>query len=167
MASTSIISALTDKRKESLISAVYIGAIFIVIAIIFVVNTGIWDRLVDFFNSLTLAQVPGTSFSLPAPTNPAAHKLLYEAAFQFSVGMGVLEIVILVARILLHSSLARKAETIENLVFWLGASFLIISYLVNVKLPTEWFVFFAGLILIGGLSLLSRAFILLVRRKSM
>jgi hypothetical protein len=101
---------------------------------------------------------------LPAPLNPASHLQLYNAAFQFSIGIGILEIVILAVRILLHSPLARKAETIENLVFWLGTSYLIISYLVNMTLQTEWFVFWSGIILVAGLSLVTRAFILLVGR---
>jgi hypothetical protein len=134
------------------------------LALIFVLDTGIWGRLVNFFSTLTLAQVPGTSISLPAPLNPASHLQLYNAAFQFSIGIGILEIVILAVRILLHSPLARKAETIENLVFWLGTSYLIISYLVNMTLQTEWFVFWSGIILVAGLSLVTRAFILLVGR---
>jgi hypothetical protein len=156
--------AFTDKKKESLVTALYVGAIFIILALIFVLDTGVWGRLVNFFSTLTLAQVPGTSISLPAPLNPASHTQLYDAAFQFSIGVGILEIVILTVRILLHSPLARKAETIENLVFWLGTSYLIISYLVNMTLQTEWFVFWAGIILIAGLSLVTRAFILLAGR---
>ena len=156
--------AFTDKKKESLVTALYIGAIFIILALIFVLNTGVWGRLVNFFSTLTLAQVPGTSISLPAPLNPASHTQLYNSAFQFSIGVGILEIVILTVRILLHSPLARKAETIENLVFWLGTSYLIIAYLINIKLQTEWFVFWAGIILIAGFSLLTRAFILIAGR---
>ncbi len=156
--------AFTDKKKESLVTALYVGAIFIILALIFILNTGVWGRLVDFFSTLTLAQVPGTTISLPAPLNPAIHTQLYNSAFQFSIGLGVLEIIILAIRILLHSPLARKAETIENLVFWLGTSYLIIAYLVNMTLQTEWFVFWAGIILIAGFSLLTRAFILIVGR---
>ena len=156
--------AFTDKKKESLVTALYVGSIFIILALIFVLNAGVWDRLVSFFSSLTLAQVPGTGISLPTPVNPASHIQLYNAAFQFSIGVGILEIVILAVRILLHSPLARKAETIENLVFWLGTSYLIIAYLVNMTLQSEWFVFWAGIILIAGLSLLTRAFILLAGR---
>lgn len=164
MADMSGTQAFTDKKKESLVTALYVGAIFIILALIFVLNTGVWGHLVNFFSTLTLAQVPGTSITLPAPLNPALHTQLYNAAFQFSIGLGILEIVILTVRILLHSPLARKAETIENLVFWLGTSYLIISYLVNMTLQTEWFVFWAGIILIAGLSFLTRAFILIAGR---
>ncbi len=72
---------------------------------------------------------PATGISLPAPLNPAAYVNLYTAAFQFALGIGILEIVILALRVGLHSPVSRKAETIENIVFWLGTSFLIVTYL--------------------------------------
>lgn len=118
----------------------------------------------DFFSSLTLAPVPGTGIALPAPSNPAAHIELYTAAFQFTIALGAIEIAILVIRILWHSPVARKAETLENIVFWLGTSYLIITYLVNMTLAAEWFVFWAGIILIFGLALVARAFVLLAKR---
>ena len=158
--------ALPEKKKENLITALYIGAVFILLAIIYFVNlpNNLWTSIVNFFSSLTLATVPGTSFGLPAPVVPAAHLTLYVAAFQFALGLGVLEIAVLSIRIMLHSSISRKAETIENLVFWLGASYLVITYLVNMSIMSEWFVFWAGIVLILGLSLIARAFVLIAKR---
>ena len=101
---------------------------------------------------------------MPAPANPAAYTELYIAAFQFSLGIGLLEIIVLALRVLLHSPVARKAETVENIVFWLGASYLITTYLVNMTIESEWFVFWAGIIMIFGLSLVARAFVLLAKR---
>ena len=158
--------ALTDKRKESLVTYVYVGAIFIILALVFVLNTGISGRIVNFFSSLILAQVPGTNIALPAPSIPAVHIQLYDIAFQFTIGVGILELITLMVRILLHSSMARKAETIQNLVFWLGTSFLIMTYLVYIVLQTEWFVFWAGIILIGGLALVTRALIIFLARRN-
>jgi hypothetical protein len=156
--------ALPEKKKENLITALYLGAVFILLAIIYFVNlpSDLWKSIVNFFSSLTLATVPGTSFGLPAPLVPSAHLTLYIAAFQFALGLGVLEIAVLSIRIMLHSSISRKAETIQNLVFWLGVSYLVITYLVNMTIMSEWFVFFAGIVLIGGLSLIARAVVLIV-----
>ena len=156
--------ALTDKKKEGLFTAIYIGVIFIILALIYFIHLGVWDSIVNFFSSLTLAQVPGTGVFLPSPANPAAHIELYTAIFQFSLGIGILEIIILVLRVVLRSPVARKAETVENIVFSLGTSYLIITYLVNMTKPSEWFVFWAGIILIFGLSLVARAFVLLAKR---
>jgi hypothetical protein len=161
---TSTGHGFTEKRKENLITAIYFGSILIILAAVYAINLpffNIWDKLVDFFLSLTLSPVAG-GISLPAPSNPAVHMDLYMAGFQFAIGLGIAEIVILALRIMLHSPIARKAETIENIVFWLGAGFLIITYLVNMTIITEWFVFWAGIILIFGLALVSRSIILLV-----
>jgi hypothetical protein len=161
------IQSLTEKRKESLFTAIYLGALFILIALIYFVHlpSNLWNEIVDFFSTLTLAEVPGTGIGLPAPSYPAAHLQLYTAAFQFALGIGILEIIILVLRVVLRSSVARKAETVENIVFWLGTSYLITTYLVNMTLSSEWFVFWAGIILIFGLSLIARAFILIANAR--
>ena len=161
-------NALTDKKREGLFTAIYIGALFILIAVIYVIHlpNSLWNDIVNFFMSLTLSEVPGTGVSLPAPANPAAHMQLYTAAFQFSLGIGILEIMILALRVGLHSPVARKAETVENIVFWLGTSYLVITYLVNMTIPSEWFVFWAGIIMIFGLALIARAFILLAKRQT-
>jgi hypothetical protein len=116
--------------------------------------------------SLTLAPVPGSGIALPAPSNPAAlgNVELYTAGFEFAIALGVVEIVVLLLRVWMHSPVSRKAETLENIVFWLGASYLIITYLVNMSIAAEWFVFWAGIILIFGLSLVTRSFVLLAKR---
>jgi hypothetical protein len=158
--------ALTDDNKEKLITAVYIGSIFLLLAMVYFVNASknLVGSIVSFFGTFTLAQVPGTSLSLPAPINPGAYISLYLVVFQFCLGLGILEMIVLALRIILHSPLARKAETVENIVFWLAASYLLITYLVNASLISEWFVFWSGIILIGGISLLARAFILVFHR---
>ncbi len=160
--------ALTDKKKEGLITAIYIGLIFILLALVYIINLphNVWNNFVNFIGSFILYQVPGTSISLPAPSNPATYTVLYIAAFQFFLGIGILEIAILALRIVLHSPLPRKAETVENIVFGLGSSYLIITYLVNITIMSEWFVFWAGIILIAGLAMVARAFVLLAGRHS-
>jgi hypothetical protein len=155
--------ALTDKRRDGLFSVVFVGLFFIMVAVVYFINlsNNIWNSFLSFINSFVLTQVPGTSIFLPAPQNPTGYIVLYNAAFEFCLGIGLLEMAILAIRILMHSPLPRKAETIENLVFWLGASYLVIAYLINMTIMSEWFVFWAGIILIAGLALVARAFVLL------
>jgi hypothetical protein len=157
---------LSEKKKENLLSGIYIGSILIILAVIYIASlpVSLWDEIVNFFSSLTLAPVPGTGIALPAPSNPASHMELYMAAFIFTIAVGAIEIVVLVLRVLMNSPMPRKAETIENIVFWLGTSYLIITYLVNMTIAGEWFVFWAGIILIFGLALLARSFVLIAQR---
>jgi hypothetical protein len=154
----------TEKKRESLFTALYIGAILILIAIVYVMNLSIWNQIINFFTSLTLVQVPSTGFPLPAPSIPSEHVPLYNSVFQFSLGIGIIEIFILCLRVSWHSPVDRKAETIENIVFWLGASYLIGAYLVNMIIAAEWFVFWAAIILTFGLALLTRAAVIMVKK---
>jgi hypothetical protein len=157
---------LSEKKKESLITALWVGTVFIILAAVYYGNASanLWDGLVNFFTSLTLAPLPTTGISLPAPSDPTAYLNLYNAAFQFCLGIGILEMGILGLRVGMHSPLSRKAETIENIVFWLGTSFLVVAYLEKMTLVTEWFVFWAGVIFIFGLALLTRAIVILTTR---
>jgi hypothetical protein len=158
---------LIEKRNENVVTAVYLGSIFILIGVIYFIHlpNSLWDRIVSFFSSMTLAPLPGiANISLPVPSNPHAFADLYNAAFQFALGIGILEIIVLATRVFLHSPIARKAETVENIVFWLGASYLIATYLVNITIQSEWFVFWSGIILIFGVSLVVRGFVLLIKR---
>lgn len=161
-----LLSGLSERRKENLLTAVYIGSVFIILAVIYFSHlpNSLWDQIVDFFMTLTLAPVPGTGIALPAPANPAAHTELYTAGFQFAIAVGILEVVVLLLRVLLRSPVQRKAETIEDLVFWMGTSYLIATYLVNMTIATEWFVFWAGIVMILGLALIARAFVLIAKR---
>jgi hypothetical protein len=158
--------ARTYKNPEGLFSAIYIGSILLVIALIFVAHGAILIGLTNFFASLTLAQVPGTGIYLPAPIAPTAHIDLFSAAFQFCLFLGILEVIILGLRFMFNSPLKRKAETIENIVFWFGASYLVVAYLTSSATINTWFVFWAGIVLIFGLSLIARAFVLLVKRQT-
>ena len=156
---------LSEKKKEDLVTGLYVGLILVLIAVIYSINgaTNLGNVFVKFFGSFVLAQVPGTSIFLPAPLNPAAFSVIYNVAFEFCLGIGLLEVLVLSLRIMLHSPLPRKAETIENIVFWLGTSYLAFTYLANMVIMSDWFVFWAGIILIGGLSLVARAFVLIAR----
>jgi hypothetical protein len=160
------LESISDKKKEGLFTALYIGALFIILALVYFIHLSdnLWDSLVTFFTTLTLAPVPTTGISLPAPSTPTNFGNLYFAAFQFSLAIGILEIIILALRVVLRSSVTRIAETIENIVFWFGASYLIITYLVNMTITSEWFVFWAGIILIFGIALLARAFVILAKK---
>ena len=155
------------RSQERLFSALSAGAFFIMLGLVYVINlpASLWNAAFNFLGSFTLAQVPTTGIYLPSPTNPAAHALLYGAIFQFCIGLGVLQIVFLLLRIMMNSPIKKTAETMGNLVYWFGAAYLVTTYLNNTTSTSEWFVFWAGILIILGLSFIARAFVLLVKRK--
>lgn len=156
------------KNAESILSAIYIGSIFITLGIIYYIHlpNSLFLDIINFFGSLTLARVPETAIYLPAPVAPATYSDLFLAAFQFALAIGAVEVIVLVFRFLFNSPIKRIAETIANIVFWFGASYLLVTYLVEGATINKWFVFWTGIIIIFGLSLIARAFVLLAKRQS-
>ena len=157
----------TYKIGESVISAISVGAILILIGMAFVLAqpSSLWDSLMTFARDLTLDLVPGTLISLPAPANPATHTVLYTAAFQFFIGLGILQILLLLIRLMIQSPIAKTAETFGSLVYWFGASYLVSTYLNNTTTINEWFMFWAGTLITLGFSLVARAIVLFIKRK--
>ena len=142
------------------------GAVFILIGVIYVATlpASLWDEVVAFFGSFSSVQVPGTGIYLPAPAVPAAHAVLYGAVFQFCLGLGILQVILLALRLAWHSPIGKTAETVGHLVFWLGASYLVFTLLNDATTLETWFVFWAAILVVLGVSLIIRALVLFARR---
>lgn len=168
MSKNSNVRPYQRKSGEGIISALSIGAVFILIGLIYVANlpTSLWDKIVAFFDSFKAVEFlsGGTTISLPAPAVPGAHVVLYNAAFQFCIGIGILQIVVLVLRLALHSQISKTAETVGNLVFWFGASYLVFTFLNSSTTNNTWFEFWAAVLVTLGVSMIARAAVLLARR---
>jgi len=143
-----------------------VGAVFILIGVIYVATlpASLWDEVVAFFGSFSSVQVPGTGIYLPAPAVPAAHAVLYGAVFQFCLGLGILQVILLALRLAWHSPIGKTAETVGHLVFWLGASYLVFTLLNDATTLETWFVFWAAILVVLGVSLIIRALVLFARR---
>jgi hypothetical protein len=153
------------KAREGIFSAISVGAVFILIGVIYVATlpVSLWEKVVAFFNSFSTLQV-STGIYLPAPAVPAAHTVLYNAVFQFCLGLGILQVILLALRLAWHSPIGRTAETIGHLVFWLGASYLVFTFLNSATTLETWFMFWAAIIVVLGVSLIARALVLFARR---
>jgi hypothetical protein len=102
---------------------------------------------------------------LPVPANPSEHNAFFTALMNFFLGVGVLQIAILALRLWFKSPIRRIAETIGNLVFWLGAAVIANVFLLTGTL-TGWFQFWSALIVLIGISLIARFLVyLLIRRR--
>ena len=153
-------------HQESILNAISVGTVFILLGVVYVLAlpTSLWDRLVGFFGSFTTRQFPGTGISLPIPVNPSNHVVFYNALFQFCLGIGLLQILVLALRFMWRSPVSRTAETAGNLVFWLGASFMVATFLNASTTTSMWFAFWGAMLLIIGFSLIARAAVILLKR---
>jgi len=162
----------SDRRwfGETVIAAVSTGFFFVLIGIIFVINQNLWTKIIDYLKDFTTVQIAHTSINVPVPATPAAHTAVYSATFQFALGIAILQILILAMRVILGSRIRRTAETTGNLVFWFGAAYKLNnlsgmeSTLTHNQQLTVWFQFWAVIIILIGLSLVSRAAVLIAAR---
>jgi hypothetical protein len=156
---------------EGLIVAVSTGLFFILIGIIFVINQNLWPKIKDFGNDFIIVRVANTSIQLPAPASPAAYTGVYSAVFQFALGIGILEILVLAMHLANGSRIRRTAQTVGNVVFWFGAAYML-SNLANMKSTLAqsqqlnmWFQFWAVIIILIGVSMIARAAAFLVAKQ--
>jgi hypothetical protein len=155
-------------HREGLITAIAFGGFLIIVGFLFVLTPNLWQDIVYFFNHITTRSVPvgglNSNIVLPAPSNPAVHANLYRALLKFDLAFGVLQILILFVRLIAKSKIRRIAETLGNAVFWLGAAFLVNSFLLTGTL-SGWFQYWAALIVVVGISLVARSIVYLFKRK--
>ncbi|MCX8150220.1 MAG: hypothetical protein N3D85_01765 [Candidatus Bathyarchaeota archaeon] len=154
-------------RNEGLISAIVVGAVFILIGVIFVINSGLSEKIASFFKDITFVTYPldnATSILLlPAPANPQSHAVFYNALMQFALGIGVIQVLILALRLTFKSTTGKMAETVGNMVFWFGVATLI-NYILQAGTKESWFHFWGAFIIVIGFSLIARALVHLVKR---
>jgi hypothetical protein len=155
----------TSKHYEGILSAISVGFFLILIGTMFVTTPGLLDKVVTFLSHFNVVQVGNTNIYVPAPEHLVDHIDVYLATREFSLVWGVFLIAMLGARFLLDSPLRRKAQNIGDIVFWLGATYLIQTFLVAptqtlVIDVTKWFEFWAAVIMFIGVSLIARAIFL-------
>jgi hypothetical protein len=156
---------------EGITSAISVGWFFVLIGVIVVTNHNLWSNIVDFFHTFTVVNLANSSIRLPIPAVPAAHVEVYTAAFQFALGIAILQVIILALRLIIGSRMIRTAETIGNLVFWFGAVYLL-NVLVGIdntlavaKQQQMWLQFWALIIVLIGVSMVVRSAALFIGRR--
>lgn len=139
---------------EGIFTAISVGFFFVLIGILLVTTPNLFGNFLDFVTSFKLIDVPNSGIVLPGPASPENHIVLYQAAELLSFAIVAFQIIMLILRFLAQSSWGKKAETVGNLVFWLGSGLLIRSFLIE---NTQWFIFWSLLIIIIGISMIARA----------
>ena len=154
-----------SNRYEGILSAVGAGFFLLLIGMLFVTIPGLSDSIVSYVTHFRTVQVGGTSVYLPAPidVHPIDATLVYSAVWRFSIIWAVFLVALLIARFVVHSPARRKAEELGNVVFWFGTVYLVQTYLVgavNFRDPTNWFLFWATVVILIGVSFVVRGIFL-------
>ena len=145
--------------RDGLLSAVSAGFFLILIGMLFVTIPNLFDKTVAFFRDFDLTQVPHLEgVLLPGPQNPRTVDALavYSAIERFSLVWAVFLTAMLGARFLLNSPRRSKAQNLGDVAFWFGTAYVAQNLLIDVD-TTEWFGFWAVIIVLVGVSLIARA----------
>jgi uncharacterized membrane protein len=153
-------SEKTLRRIEAFFSIASIGFLLIFLGAIFASTPNLFNDIIAFFKDFEIVEVQNTQIYLPAPAHPQTHLTVYSAAGTFCLTWGIYEIAILITRFLVRSPTNKKAETLSNIIFWLGASYLIKEILNTTTTTTTWFTFWTLIITLLGISLIVRGLIL-------
>jgi hypothetical protein len=142
---------------EGLITALAVGGVFIILGAVIAFTPEIVQKTNAFFSDLTTVTYPlgSGTVNLPAPAIPAEHIGFFTAVMNFILGVGILQIVILALRLGVRSPIRRIAETVGNLVFWLGGA-VVANVFLLAGTVTGWFQFWSWLIILIGFSLIAR-----------
>lgn len=154
---------IPKRYREGIFGAISAGFFFLLIGVIFAITPNLFQRTIDFFNDFGLERIPNTAVYFFAPASPRFHQIVYRAVEQFSYAIGFFQIVLLALRFFAGSPWNKKAETVSNLVFWIGTGYLIRMLLIEPTIwtaMTTWFVFWSAIIMLLGVSLIVRAIVL-------
>lgn len=148
-------------QQEGIFTAISIGFFFLLVGTIFIINDNLLGSILDFFGDFTLVTVPNTSMMLPAPEHLRLHLTIYEASRQVSIALAIFQVVMLALRFVLPSSWNKRSEAVGDFVYWLGASFLIQSFLIE---STQWFVFWSTILILLGVTIIVKGAVKAVSR---
>lgn len=125
-------------------------------ALFFIIVPNYGKEVEGFFGSFKLKEVASNVF-LPAPEGQ--HQVVYQTVTNFCIVFGLFQFFILALRLYFRSSVSKVAETVSNIVLWLGA-----AYMFNLLLSraATWFPFIGGLVTVLGLSIVARNLIKLL-----
>lgn len=142
------------KGQEGVFTAISVGFALLLMGTLFVITPNLFDSVIEFLKDLGLVDVPNTEIMFFGPELPLRHMTFYQAAGQLSIAISVFQVFMLALRFVIPSSWEKRSETAGNLVFWIGAAYLIQVFLID---STQWFVFWATIIIVIGVSLIARA----------
>ena len=99
---------------------------------------------------------------MPQPAHARAHLDLYNVMGLVSIAAVVFQVIMIVLRFVMTSSWPKRAETVGNLVYWIGVAFLVQLFLID---TTQWFVFWSTVIMVAGVSLIARGGVMVLSKK--
>lgn len=150
---------MPSDRRDGWIGLLSFGFFIMLFALFFIIVPDYYTEVSKFFEDfLKLKPYPDApQIYLPFPGTH--HPVVYETVMRFCVVYGLFQFFVLALRFYFKSSTRKVAETISNIVTWLGAAYVFNLLYLEVL---EWFPFIGGLLVIFGVSLIARSLFILL-----
>jgi hypothetical protein len=163
------------RGHDGVFGAASAGFFLLLLGFMFVIRPNLFVAVQNFFvnpqnfsPNFEIVQISTyANVTLPAPIRN--HPVVYEAVEQFCLIFGIFQVVLLIFRFAVRSHIYGVARNAGSIVFWLGAGLLTSRTLLDVTIGPQgtltgvdvrWFTFWAGIIILAGLSLIVRAIIM-------
>lgn len=164
-----------ERRHDGVFGAASAGFFLLLLGFMFVIIPNLFNAVQNFFLNpqnfslnFHLVQV-STNANVMVPAPIRDHPVVYNAVEQFCLVFGIFQVVLLIFRFAVRSHVYGVSRNAGSVVFWLGAGLLTSRTLLDVTLGSvgtlsavdvRWFAFWAGIIVLAGLSLIARAIIM-------
>jgi len=145
-----------EEAGRDVLGFVPFGFFLISIGVTFLTRPNLIDAISAFFRDFHMVKIMEPNVFFPAPVSN--HPVLYGAVEEFCYLFGIFQVGMLILRFAYGSSPSQKAGTASDIVFWLGAGY-IVGILKDQTIG--WFAFIAGLIILIGISIIIRSVITL------
>ena len=146
---------------EGIFTAISVGFFIILLGVLFVSTPDLFGNISDFIGDFEFSQVSDTVVVLPQPANALAHLELYNVMGMVSIAAVVFQVIMIVLRFVMSSSWSKRAETVGNLVYWIGVAFLVQFFLID---TTQWFVFWSTILMAAGVSFIVRGGVMVLSK---
>ena len=148
---------MTPQKDENWFGLLSFGVFILLFALFFIIVPNYGSLVVEFFQDFKFEEV-ASNVVFPVPQNP--HPIIYETVMRFCVVFGLFQFVVLALRLRYRSKVGKVAETVSNIIIWLGAAYMF--NLLLMKPLDFWFPFIGGLIVVFGVSLIARSIVTLL-----
>lgn len=143
------------KRQEEemdKLGIISLGFFLVLLGLVWILTPDIGEHLRAFLSQENwhMSEVDHKIF-FPEPDTH--YPVLYNAASYFCLAFGAFQIVILVARIMLHT-LEKIGGTLSGAIFWMGMGFFLGMIASN---TLSWFGLFAGFLMLVGASIITKS----------
>jgi hypothetical protein len=148
---------MASQKDENWFGLLSFGVFILLFALFFVIVPNYWSLVEEFFRDFKFEEV-ASNVVFPVPQGH--HPVVYETIMRFCVVFGLFQFVVLALRLYFRSKVNKVAETVSNIVIWLGAAYMF--NLLLLKPVDFWFPFLGGLIVVFGVSLIVRSVVTLL-----